>query len=123
MKTAESLRMALAAAIGVSDGSAWTIPSFLLPEMSGARCETLTDLRLDGEEAVNGYAAYKIEGKDRGGRKMMLWVDKESLLIVQTFERTTFADFETETTTIYKPQVNVDIPREKLDFNAPEKAR
>ena len=120
-KSPEDLRMALAGATGVSSGSAAVIPSLLLPEMAGMRYESLTDLKFIGEEKVNGYDAYKIEGKDLGGRTLTLWIDKESLLIVQLYERARLPKFEMETTTVYKPQVNVEIAREKLDFNAPEK--
>lgn len=121
VKTSEDLPMAIAGATGVSSGSAVAIPSLLLPEMSGMRYETLTNLKLGGVEKVNGHDAYRIEGQDRNGAAMTLWVDKESLLIVQRYERVKFEKFETETTTTYKPQVNVEIAREKLDFNAPEK--
>ena len=54
---------------------------------------------------------------------LTLWVDKDSLLIVQAFERSRHDGFETETTTIYKPQVNVTVAAEKLALSAPEKWR
>jgi outer membrane lipoprotein-sorting protein len=121
VKATEDLPMALAGATGVSGGSAAAVPSLLLPELAGMRYETLKELRLDGEEKVNGYDAYKIMGKDWRGEDLILWVDKESLLIVQIYEEAKFPSFETKTTRIYKPQVNVEIAREKLQFNAPEK--
>lgn len=120
VETVENLSMAIAGATGVSGGSAFVIPSLLLPEMSGMRYASLSNLKLIGEERVGGSGAYKIEGQDRDGTTVTLWIDKESLLIVQLFERTKFPDFETETTTIYKPRVNVEIAAEKLAFNAPE---
>ena len=121
VKVSEDLPLALAGATGVSGGSAAVIPSLLLPEMSGMRYETLTDLKLGGVEKVNGSDAYKIEGKDPRGESLTLWIDKESLLIVQLYQRTKFPTFETESTTTYKPRVNVEIAKEKLAFNAPEK--
>ena len=48
---------------------------------------------------------------------MTLWVDKDSLLIVKTFERGKHDGFETET------QMNVEVARERPAFNAPEKGR
>ena len=120
-RSPESLSMAIAGATGVSSGAAMAIPSLLLPDLMGKRYAMLTGLELLGEEQVDGSGAYKIEGKDTGGRTLTLWIDKDSLLIVKTFERKKFERFEAETTTIYKPQVNVEVAEESLAFNAPEK--
>ena len=123
VKTAKDLSMAIAGATGVSSGTAMAIPSLLLPELVGKRFATLRELQLAGEETVDGSDAYRIEGKDFGGRPLTLWIDKDSLLIVKTFQRVKFDRFETETTTTYKPRVNVAVAEESLAFNAPEKGR
>lgn len=123
VKNVETLSLAIGGATGVSSGSALAIPSLLLPDFVVKRYSSLTELKLQGEENVEGHAAYRIEGNDLGGRPLTLWIDKDSLLIVKSFERRKHDEFETETTTTYKPQVNVEVARERLAFNAPEKGR
>ncbi len=135
-----NLSLALAGATGVSSGSAATIPSLLMPDMVGGnRIKSLSALKLIGEEKVNDRAAYQIEGTDSRQRVVTLWVDKETLLLVKIFERTSFdsasvlllrnkvpqppspvpfVPFETETTTTYKPQLNAGAEG-KLAFNPP----
>jgi hypothetical protein len=120
VETPPNLSLALAAATGVSSGSAATVPRLLMPEMTmGNRIKSLSELKLIGEEEVNGRNAYKIEGTDSRERTVTLWVDRESLLIVKIYQTNTFPTFETETTTTYKPQVNVSA-QGKLAFNPPE---
>lgn len=117
-----NLSSALAAAAGVSGGASHTIPSLLLPEtMSRGHFKYLSELKIAGEEEVNGKSAYKIEGTDSRKNIITLWVDKLSLLIVKMFEKRKFETFETETTTTYKPQINAEVMREKLAFNPPQK--
>ena len=123
VKSENTLQMAIGTAAGVSSGTSSAIPSLLMTDLMVKRYGSLSDLRLQGEETVEGHDAYRIEGQDRGGRPLTLWVDKDSLLIVKTFERRKHDGFETETTILYKPQVNVEVAREKLAFNAPEKGR
>jgi hypothetical protein len=91
-----------------------------MPEMTmGNRIKSLSDLKLLGLEEINGRNAYKIEGTDFRKNNITLWVDSASMLIVKIFQKTSFPTFETETTTTYKPQVNVSA-QGKLAFNPPE---
>lgn len=115
-----NLSFAVAGATGVSSGSAVTVPALLMPEItSGNRIKTLSDLKLIGNEVINGRKAHKIEGTDFRKNNVTLWVDSESMLIVKIFQKTIFDTFETETTTTYRPQVNVSA-QGKLAFNLPE---
>lgn len=119
VESPETLSRALAGATGVSSGSANTIPTLLMPEMKmGSSIKSLSGLKLVGEEEVNGSKAYKIEGTDLRNRSVTLWLDEASFLIVKTFRTASFPKFETETTTTYKPQVNVSADG-KLAFNPP----
>src|SRR4030095_11989638 len=59
----ETLNEAIAGAVGVSGGSAAHVPHMLMPEMGGSRFRFLRDLKLLGEEVLNGKTAYKIEGR------------------------------------------------------------
>jgi hypothetical protein len=120
VESPQNLAAALAAAAGVSSMASTTVPSLLMPEMArGNPINSLSDLRLIGEEKVNGSNAYKIEGIGFRKTTLTLWVDKESLLIVKMYRGVKFDTFETETTTTYRPQVDVDVAKEKLAFNAP----
>lgn len=117
-----SLSMALGAALGVSSGSAGTIPSLLMPDkgISGKLLTSMTDLELLAEEDVDGVPCVKVQGKDFRGETITLWIEKEMHLLRKIFEHKTFPDFRTETTTTYQPQINVDIPPEALKFNPPQ---
>jgi hypothetical protein len=124
IESPRNLLQALAAAAGVSSGASMTVPTLLMPEMRiGNPIQSLSQLKLIGEEEINGRSAYKIEGTDLRKRRVMLWVDSESLLIVKMYQRTEFDTFETETTTTYKPQVSLEVAPEKLAFNPPENRR
>jgi hypothetical protein len=122
----DNLSLAIAGATGVSGGSANRIPSLLMPDLfRGSVIKSLTGLKLAGEEQVEGKAVYKIEGQNHRGGAVTLWIDKQRMLILQVFEKATIpgmgrtADFETETTTFYDPQINEDVPAAKLAFNPP----
>jgi hypothetical protein len=121
VQSPENLSFALAAAAGVSSLASATVPTLLMPEMKlASRIKNLSELKLIGEEKVNGRNAHKIEGTDSRKSTLTLWVDRESLLIVKMYERRKFHTFETETTTTYKPQLDIEIAQEKLAFNPPD---
>lgn len=120
VESPQNLSFALGGAAGVSSLAATTVPTLLMPEMTiGNLIKSLSELKLIGEEEVNGSNAYKIEGIDWRKSTVTLWVDRGSLLIVKIYQRTRVGTFETETTTTYKPQVNV-VAQGKLAFNPPE---
>lgn len=120
VESPQNLSFALGGAAGVSSLAATTVPTLLMPKMTiGNLIKSLSELKLIGEEEVNGSNAYKIEGIDWRKSTVTLWVDRGSLLIVKIYQRTRVGTFETETTTTYKPQVNV-VAQGKLAFNPPE---
>jgi hypothetical protein len=120
VESSQDISRALAAAAGVSSLASTTVPTLLMPELRiGNRIKSLSQLNLMSEEEVNGSSAYKIEATDARHTPVTLWVDKEALLIVKMFQRRKFDGFETETTTTYRPQVNIEVAEEKLAFNAP----
>lgn len=115
-----SLGMAIAGATGVSGGSAYTIPSLLLPDEIGGRGLTdLTRLEVLDDEDVNAVPCSKIQGRERSGDVNTLWVEKGSYLVRKIAEQHSFSDFWTETTTTYNPQFDVDILPAQLEFNPP----
>jgi len=114
-----NLGLAIAGATGVSSGSAHTIPALLLPwEVRGRR---LTDLRKPkriDDAKLRRVHCYRIRG-EYGGDPMTIWIDKSSFLVRRIDEEAQFADFRTEDTTIYDPEINVTIPDKELEFNPP----
>jgi hypothetical protein len=118
----KDLFTALSGAAGVSSLASVTIPALLMPDLArGNRIKSLSDLKLIGEEQINGANAYRVEGLDFRNNPVTLWIDEASLLLVKTYEKKKFEKFEAETTTTFKPQVNLDVAQQKLAFNAPEK--
>jgi hypothetical protein len=115
--TFEELSLALSGAVGVSGGSAATVPFMLMPDLHmRSRLGNLRNLKLAGEEMLDGKAAYKIEGQDYRERTVTFWIDKSSSLLLKLFETAEFDTFKTESTTTYSPQVNTSVAPEKLVF-------
>ena len=114
----ETLDEALAGAAGVSRGSSIQVPSMLFGDFHDAhRIQNLSQLALIGEEKVGEKLTYKIAGLDWRGNKMTLWIDKESFLLLKTFEINKPANSQgAEETTTYKPQLNLPISPDKLAF-------
>jgi outer membrane lipoprotein-sorting protein len=113
------LRMAVAGATGVSGGTAALIPRLLMPKEIDYY--NLGSLRkpLLCEEEISNTKTYKLTENNSKGEKLVIWIDQERLLIVKVFETTMFKDFQTETTTIYHPEIDTDIPPKMFDFNPP----
>ncbi|MBO0860777.1 MAG: hypothetical protein J2P21_20290 [Chloracidobacterium sp.] len=69
-------------------------------------------------------SAYKIEGRDWKGMTRTLWIDKQRFLILKVLEKNKFEPsatregFETETTTFYDPQIDENVPMERLALDA-----
>jgi hypothetical protein len=64
---------------------------------------------------------YRIQGKRMASSTslIMLWISKKTFLIHRIDSSQKFSNFRTETTKIYKPQINIAIDESKLAFNAP----
>jgi outer membrane lipoprotein-sorting protein len=113
----EGLRHALGAAAGVSSLSSLNAPSMLMQDLRATnRFGSLSEPKLSGEEKVSGRPAYRIEGKDSRDNLVTIWIDKESFLLLKIYETKKFVDFHTEQTTTYQPQINIEIPPDKLAF-------
>ena len=108
----------------LSAGAALTIPSLLLPDLfrGSSILTSLDDLTLAGEDQVDGRKTFKVEGKFQG-RTVKLWIDQREFLVLKIHRKMKFGEFDVETTTKYKPQVNGDISRDKLAFNPPSDSR
>jgi hypothetical protein len=118
----KDLFFALGGAAGVSSLASVTVPALLMPDLArGNRIKSLFELKLIGEEQFSGANAYRVEGFDSRNNPITIWIDKESMLLVKVYEKKKFEKFEAETTTTYKPHVNLEVAQQKLAFNAPER--
>jgi outer membrane lipoprotein-sorting protein len=109
----ETLGQAIRNATGISSQSAVVVPSMLFQNLGDTRpIERMTELSLVGEEKVRGRPAYRIKGKDWANILRTLWIDKETFLLLKLFVR----EKTMERTILYEPQINVDVPPEKLAF-------
>ena len=111
------LGLELAAATGVSRGSAHTVPSLLIPErVGGFRLVDLANLTwLD--DATDGVSCYRIQGDYRTGRSVIVWIDKATLLLRRVEDALSSGDSVRKTT--YNAELNPAIPPEQLRFDAP----
>lgn len=109
----ETLGEAVARATGVSSMSAVVVPSMLFQNLGDTRrIQSLTEFSLVREEKINGKAVYRIEGKDWANMSLAIWIDKQTFLLLKVFERRE----NVEITIRYEPQINVNVPAEKLAF-------
>jgi VWFA-related protein len=108
----------------LSDGAALATPTLLLPNLFRGRSilTALDELRLAGDDKVDGRKTFKLEGKFHG-KELKLWIDQSEFLILKIWRKVKFGSVEIETTTKYKPQVNGDISRDRLAFNPPSDSR
>ena len=130
-----SLALALAGGTGISGGSAHTIPVLLLPsEILGTRlmdmteAERIEDAYLDktGCEVTassgSGDECYRVQGQFAASSVTLLvvWIEKQTLLVRRIDRQNQFETFRTESTTTYSPAINGDISEDMLEFGAPE---
>jgi outer membrane lipoprotein-sorting protein len=112
----------LGRAAGVSSLASVTVPALLMPDQArGNWIKSLSALKVVGEEEVHGSKAYRVEGLNSHNDAVTIWVDQGTMLLLKIYEKKRFEKYEAETTTTYKPRVNVEVAQEKLAFNPPEK--
>lgn len=115
-----SLRMAVDGAAGVSARTSTIIPSLLLPEaLPSSPLRSLKDLRFAGEEVVDESACRKVEGKNARGDVETYWIDKSTWLVRKLVARMQIPGATVETTTTFRPRLDVEIPRERFEFEPP----
>jgi Predicted periplasmic protein (DUF2092) len=120
IKKPASLRSALAAATGVSSGSAHAVPALLIPdEVGGRRLTGITEAKRIEDAKLDKVDCFRIQGQ-YGGYPRTLWVDKKTFLVRRIdLERKLGVDFRTERTWIYEPVIDGEISDKMLEFNLP----
>ncbi len=126
---------ALTPAAEISGGVSVRVPALLLPQSLGRGPLLIAPQRLE-DAADRGVTCVRIEGNGRKTPYLLpsgpnrsvqvldetvtLWIDKATHLLRKVTERRTMETYRSETTTLYTPEVNVDIPAADLAFGAPE---
>jgi hypothetical protein len=95
IRNCESILMAVAAATGISSGSAHDIAQLLLPEIGGASFSDLEPIISAGEQVVAGRTCEVFRGRIPGAdAELTLFVDRETLVIPRIDTR--FAQFSSQ---------------------------
>jgi hypothetical protein len=112
----KSIDEALAAAAGISGGSARTVPTMLLPKQSRFRNAIVfySPERTD-DEVVDGINCFKIEDLNNY-RELTLWIDKKEFLLRKMYVERDLGDSRAETTTTYVPILNGAVDDKVLNF-------
>jgi len=79
----------------------------------------LTDAHSLPEREIDGVSCVGISGKNGAIRTQTMWIEKDRKLIRSIQYEWQFLDFRAWTTITYKPDINVDIPKEKFELNIP----
>jgi hypothetical protein len=90
----ESLRMAVAGATGVSQGSVYTIAALLLPALGPSPLRELTGARMAQAEIVEGVGCHHIIATDRRFGEMEFWIGADDRLLRKM--RSTYAGIRHE---------------------------
>ncbi len=115
-----SMSNGVAAATGVSSGSAHTVPRLLMPDdIGGFALSELEEVEMLGEEQIDGVTTSKIQGKKECDGWWTLWIDKESGLLRRLDRQSQFDTFRTVKSITYHPQLNVSIADDELEFDYP----
>ena len=108
---ADSLEMALAAATGVSLGSAHNVPQLLMPnELFGLKITDIKKPKLLVSETLDGTDCFKISGTGVMDNNFTLWIAKRDYLIRKTVDKMIYEHTPITFTITYKPKLNVTIP-------------
>lgn len=115
-----SLQLAIGSAVGVSDGSAMWVPQLLMPNNAQGWIMLHTkESKLLPEREIDGVKCVGISGLDLMGDPLTFWFETDRKLIRRIEQEHKFPDFRTKTTITYKPDINVEIPKEKFELNIP----
>ncbi|MGQ0761197.1 MAG: VWA domain-containing protein [Acidobacteriota bacterium] len=105
-----------------SAGGSLTIAPLLLSDLfrTSDLLASMADVRLTGNEKIDGRETFRLEGKLWQQQPIKLWVDKTQYVIVKISRKVLFGDSEVESTVHFKPKLNTDIPPEVLQVKMPD---
>jgi VWFA-related protein len=101
-----------------SAGGSLTIAPLLLADLfrTSDLLTSMSDVRLTGNETIDGRQTFRLEGKLWRAQPIKLWIDKTQYVIVKISRKVLFGDSEVESTVHFKPKLNTDIPPEVLQI-------
>jgi VWFA-related protein len=107
-----------------SAGGSLTTPPLLVPDLfrTSDLLATMSDVRVAGSEKIEGRETFRLEGTLWGQQPITLWIDKTQYLIVKSLRKVLFGNQEVESTILFKPKLNIDIPPEILQLKMPSEA-
>jgi len=116
-----SLDTALDRLSSPSAGGSLTIAPLLLPDLFRTTdlLASMSDVRLAGNEKIDGRETFRLEGKLWRQQPIKLWIDKTQYVIVKSSRKVLFGEREVESTILFKPKLNTDIPPENLQLKMP----
>jgi outer membrane lipoprotein-sorting protein len=119
----ESLDRAIAAATGISHGSAITVPAMLLPrEIKWRRAIRFSKPKRIEDGIFNKVSCFQIQDQIFGSH-VTFWIAKETFLLLKIYREKEFGDFQTQETTTYDPIKNGKVVDRMLEFNPPNEKR
>jgi hypothetical protein len=78
----ESLSMAIAAATGISNGSAYRIPNLLMPDLiEGSKALRVTEAKYVAEETIAEQSCHRVSATD-ASRKTDFWISQSRSIIL-----------------------------------------
>lgn len=129
-----SIQEALEVATGISGGSSVRVPGLLMPDKVPEGAPLIAPERIaDGDD--RGVPCYCVRGKSRqtpytikmGARTVTvqdetvtLWIDRSTSLLRKVEETRTYAEYRSQSTTTYMPEIDVEITPPQLAFNPPD---
>lgn len=81
IESLDSMELAVAAATGISDGSAHTIASLLLPDVGGFRLRDLRRLRFRRTRIIDGVHCIAVSGLHPSAGRWTAWFGAQDLLL------------------------------------------
>ena len=116
----ESIDRAVAAATGVSGGSAMIIPAMLIPnEIKWRRAIRFHKPERIGDDIFDEVDCFRIHDIILVS-PVTFWIEKKTFLLRKIFREQEFEDFRTQQTTTYKPILNGKVMDNMLEFNPPK---
>jgi hypothetical protein len=118
----ESLDRAVAAATGVSNGSAVTVPAMLLPEeITWRRGLRFNQPQRIDDQNFEGADCFRLQDLILSTIPATFWIDKKTMLLKKIYREQQFENFRTRETTVYRPILDAEMSTRSLDFNAPSR--
>ena len=104
-----------------SAGASLYILPLLLPSLfrTADLLVSMSEVRLAGEDKIDGREAFRIEAKLWGEQQVKLWIDKSQYVILKSSRKIMVGREQVEATVHFKPKLNADIPPEKLSLKVP----